>query len=231
MLDTAARILGLPLAPSTRVVQGERLQLGRWLIPDVGVWAFEARVGETSPVVEADPAYYVFRLDSVFPEGVPPLDDIRPGVAAGARYEKKVALLGARAERLHEEMRGEPDLAAAARARGLEAQQYGPFPRINPPSYLSREPLVLGAAFGLEVGERSGLIKGRDGYYVVQLRSRHTADSAAWLQQRDTQREQLLQVARQARIRSYVEGLRAAAKIVDRRKEIFKAPAADDATS
>lgn len=231
MLDTAARVLGLPLAPSTRVVQGERLQLGRWLIPDVGVWAFEARVGETSPVVEADPAFYVFRLDSVFPEGVPPLDDIRPGVAAGARYEKKVAQLGARAERLYEEIRGEADLAAAARARGLEAQQYGPFPRTNPPSYLSREPLVLGTAFGLEVGERSGLIKGRDGYYVVQLRSRQTADSAAWLQQRDTQREQLLQVARQTRIRSYIEGLRAAAKIVDRRKEIFKAPAADDATS
>ena len=231
MLDTAARVLGVPLGQSQRVVKGERLQLGRWLIPDVGVWAFEGRVGETSPVVEAEPAYYVFRLDSVFPEGVPPLDDIRPGVIAGARYEKKLEQLGARAERLYGELRGEADLLTAARARGLDAQSYGPFARVNAPGYLSREPLVLGTAFGLQVGERSGLIKGRDGYFIVQLRTRHAADSASWLQQRDTQRDQLLQAARQARIRSYIEGLRSAAKIVDRRKEIFRAPSADDATS
>lgn len=228
MLDSAARRLGLPLAPSQRVVQGERLQLGRWMIPDVGVWAFEARVGETSPVIEADPAYYVFRLDSVFPEGVPPLDDIRLGVMAGARFEKKEQALAARAERLFGEMRNEADLVAAARARGLDAQVFGPFTRINPPGYLAREPLVMGTAFGLQVGERSGLIKGRDGYYAVQVRARHGADSAAWLQQRDTQREQLVQAARQARIRSYIDGLRSSAKVVDRRKEMFRPPSATE---
>jgi peptidyl-prolyl cis-trans isomerase D len=231
MLDSAARILGLPLGASQRVVEGERLQLGRWMIPDVGVWAFEARVGETSPVVEGEPAYYVFRLDSVIPEGVPPLDDIRPGVLAGARYEKKEQLLGARAERLLGELRGEPDLLAAARARGLDAQVYGPFARINPPGYLSREPLLTGTAFGLQVGERSGLVKGRDGYYVAQIRTRHAADSAAWLKQRDAQREEVLRAARQARFRAYVEGLRATAKVVDRRKEIFRAPPAEDVVS
>ena len=232
MLDTAAQRLGLPLGRSQRVVKGDRLQLGRWMIPDVGVWAFEARVGETSPVIEAEPAYYVFRLDSVKPEGIPPLDDIRAGVTAGARFEKKEQLLGPRAERLYGELKNEADLAAGARARGLDVQSFGPLTRINPPGYLSREPLVLGSAFGLQVGERSGLIKGRDGYFVVQIRTRHAADSAAWLLQRDPQRDQLLQAARQARIRSYIDGLRATAKVVDRRKEMFRAPsAADDATN
>lgn len=232
MLDTAARILGLPVGPSQRIVQGDRLQLGRWVIPDVGVWAFEARVGETSPVIEAAPAYYVFRLDSLIPEGVPPLDEMRAELTAAVRLEKRQQLLGPRADRLYGELRGEQDLAGAARSRSLNVQTLGPFNRVNPPAYLPREPLVLGTAFGLRAGERSGLIKGNDGHYVVQIVTRHTADSAAWLAQRDMQREQVLQTARQARIRSYIEGMRAAAKIVDRRKEMFRPQAAaDDATS
>lgn len=231
MLDSAARALGLAVSPSQRIIQGERLQLGRWMIPDVGVWAFEARVGETSPVVETARAYYVFRLDSVTPEGVPPFADIRPGLLAAVRYEKKERLLGARAERLLNELRAESDLVAAAGARGLDATVYGPFTRVNPPGYLSREPLVAGTAFGLQVGERSGLVKGRDGYYVVQLRTRHAADSAAWRTQRDAQRDQLIQAARQARYRAFVEGLRANAKVVDRRKEVFRAPPPDEVAS
>lgn len=228
MLDTAARLLGLPVGPRQRVVQGDRLQLGRWLVPDVGVWAFEARVGETSPVVEAEPAYYVFRLDSLIPEGVPPFDDIRAELAAAVRLGKKQAVLSERAQRAYETMRGEQDLAAAARARGLRAEAWGPFTRLTPAGYLSREPLVLGTAFGLAVGQRSALIKGQDGYYVVQVSARRTADSAAWLAQKDVQREQTLQAARQARLRAYVEGLRASATVVDRRKELFRPAAAGD---
>ena len=231
MLDSAARALNLAVSPSQRIIQGERLQLGRWMIPDVGVWAFEARVGETSPVIEATPAYYVFRLDSVIPEGVPPFEDIRAGLLAGARFEKKEQLLGARAERLAGELRGEADLMTAAPARGLDAQVFGPFTRVNPPGYLAREPLVAGTAFGLQVGERSGLVKGRDGYYVVQLRARHAADSAVWRAQREAQRDQFIQAARQARYRAFVDGLRANAKVVDRRKEVFRAPPPDDVAS
>jgi peptidyl-prolyl cis-trans isomerase D len=228
MLDTAARLLGVPVSPRQRVVQGDRLQLGRWLVPDVGVWAFEARVGETSPVVEAEPAYYVFRLDSLIPEGIPPFDDLRAELAAAVRLEKKQSLLNERAQRAYETMSAEPDLAAAAQARGLRAEAWGPFTRLSPPGYLSREPLVLGTAFGLGVGQRSHLIKGRDGYYVVQVRARQTADSAAWLAQKDMQREQTLQAARQARLRTYIDGLRASATVVDRRKELFRPPAATD---
>jgi peptidyl-prolyl cis-trans isomerase D len=222
LLDSAAKRLGLTVASSPRLVEGSRMQLGRNAIPDVSVWAFEAKPGETSPVIDAPSGFYVFRLDSLIPAGVPPLDELRDALTAQARLEKKRTLLEARAQELFGELKSVPDLAAAATAKGLPAQTFGPLSRLNPPSYLSREPLVLGTAFGLKVGERSGLIKGEDGYYMVQLRSRRDADSTAWLAQRDTQRETLLQAVRQARIRAYMDGLRAQAKIVDRRKEIFR---------
>src|SRR6266704_2304691 len=53
-LDAAARALGLPLAPAPKLVQGDRLTLGKYVVPDVGVWAFEATPGETSPVIEGE---------------------------------------------------------------------------------------------------------------------------------------------------------------------------------
>ncbi len=56
------------------VQEGTRVQLGNLVVPDAGVWAFPAtKPGATSPVVETSVAYYVFRLDSLQPAGVPPL--------------------------------------------------------------------------------------------------------------------------------------------------------------
>ena len=41
------------------------------------MWAFKARSGETSPVIETDQSYFVFRLDSLRPEGIPPYEKIK----------------------------------------------------------------------------------------------------------------------------------------------------------
>jgi peptidyl-prolyl cis-trans isomerase D len=224
-LDTAARRLGLQVSPRYQVTQGDRFTLGRYVIPDVSVWAFEAPVGETSPVIEAQPAYYVFRLDSVVPGGVPPLDQIRERVRAAVRLEKQRDIARRRADSLATVLKDVPDLAAAAAAHGLQVQRFGPFTRLRPPSYLAREPLVVGAAFGLHVAERSGVIAGDGGFFIIESLGRKLADSSAWLAQRDTQRAQLLAAARQARIQQYMDGLRAKAKIVDRRKDIFKSQA------
>ena len=230
-LDSAARRLGLTVSPTYRLVQGDRFTLGRYVIPDVSVWAFEAPVGETSPVIEGAPAYYVFRLDSVVPAGVPPLDEIREQVQVAARLETQQAIARRRADSLAAALKDAPDLAAAAAARGLQVQRFGPFTRLRPPSYLAREPLAVGAAFGLRVGERSPVITGDGGFFIIESLGRKLADSSAWLAQRDTQRAQLLAAARQARIQQYMDGLRARAKIVDRRKEIFKTQASAEAAA
>src|SRR5213080_3058100 len=71
-LDSVAHRLTLPLARAPKLIEGERLRLGG-SVPDVSVWAFEARRGETSPVIDAGQASYVFRLDSLEAAGVPPL--------------------------------------------------------------------------------------------------------------------------------------------------------------
>jgi len=224
VLDSAAKRLGLAVSPTYQVTQGDRFSIGRYVIPDVSVWAFESPVGETSPVIEALPAYYVFQLDSVTEGGVPPLDLIRGRVTSLVRLEKQKVLARHYADSLATALKGLPELTSAS-ARGLSVERFGPFTRLRPPSYLGGQPAVIGAAFGLRVGERTGVVEGENGYFIVESLARRLADSSKWVAQRDSQRVQLQQAVQQARIQQYMEGLRAKAKIVDRRKDLFRAQA------
>ena len=230
-LDSAAAALHLPVGKAAPLREGERMQLGVYVIPDVGVWAFEAQPGETSPVIEAKPAYYVFRLDSLTPGGVPPLAEIREAVLLMARQERRLELARAKAAELGPRIRSAPDFAAAAAAAGVAAVRVGPITRLTPGPVLSDEPLVLGALFSLRAGERSDLIQGTRGAYVFEVLSRRTADSTAWLAQREQQRREVIDAARQARVRQYLQNLRDRATVVDRRQELFRTAAQQEAAA
>src|SRR5947209_4377949 len=80
-ISTAARALKLPIGKSPPVQEGSKLQLGNLVVPDAGVWAFTAKPGHTSEVIETPVAFYVFRLDSLQAAGVPPLGQVRQSVA------------------------------------------------------------------------------------------------------------------------------------------------------
>lgn len=221
LLDSAARKLGLPLAHAPKLVDGDRMVLGRYVIPDVAVWAFQHRVGETSPVIQGEVAYYVFRLDSLQDEGVVKLAQVREQVDYQVRLEKKAALWKTRIQQVAGAL-GSGSLASAAVAQGASVQRLGPFTRLHPPPILQEEPNVLGALFRLGVGQHSGALLGEHRGFVVQLVARHAADSAAWVAQRDAQRDGLLQAARQARVEAYISALRKQANVVDRRKDVFR---------
>ncbi len=227
-LDSAAHRLKLPLAPAPKLIQGDRLTLGRTTVPDVSVWAFEARPGETSPVIDAAQASYVFRLDSLEAAGVPPLASIRARVLDAARYEKKKVVARQQAEQAAAALHDAGDLIAAGRARGNRVEKLGPFTRVTAPAQFARTPLVLGTAFGLKRGERSGVIADETGWFMLQSLARAGADSAAWLKQRDQQRESLVRPVQQARLQQFVAALRADAKIVDRRSELFRPSTASE---
>lgn len=220
-LDSVGRQLGLAVLPAPPVVEGSRVQLGRWLIPDAGIWAFgTARPGDTSPVIEAETAFYVFRLDSLKPAGVPPLPTVRDEVRRAVIREQKWEAARTLAQRLVREVQGGAKLQQLAKGVSVTVQTVGPFTRINPPMQLVSAPPVIGAAFGLGIGETSGPIEAKDGVYFVEPVSKRLADSTAFLKQVQQQRAQMVQAARQDRVRQVVAALRDEAKVVDRRKEL-----------
>src|SRR5207245_6412861 len=179
-LDSAALRLHLPVAQAPKLIQGDRLRLGRYVIPDVSVWAFEARPGETSPLIEGERANYVFRLDSLYAAGTPPLAQIRDRVLAAARSEKKQAIARQHATLALAALASAPDLLQAGRARGLPVDKLGPFTRLNPPSAIARDPAVEGAAFGLRPGQRTEVLVGTTGCFMLQGLAHAASAPAAW---------------------------------------------------
>jgi len=218
-LDTVGRALRLPIGKAGPVQEGTKVQLGNLVVPDAGVWAFTAKPGHTSQVIETSIAYYVFRLDSLQQAGVPPLGQVRQAVAFQARSDKKLALGRTMAKEYQKRIEAGGTLAAVADSMKLPFKEFGPFSRVNPPL---TDPVVVGTAFGLDVGQRSGMLDTKDGIYFVQSLEHTKADSAKFVKELDTYRASMISAARQDRVRSYLEALRQSAKVVDDRKKVLQ---------
>jgi peptidyl-prolyl cis-trans isomerase D len=217
-LDTVARALNLPVGRTTPVQKGSRVQLGLQVIPDAGTWAFQAKPGEISPVIETPFAYYLFRLDSAQTEQVPALGEVRLAVTIAVRDEKKVALARKLGEDYLKRVGEGSSMEQAANALGLPYRELGPFNRIESPV---PNAVLTGAAFGLPASKMSGLLDTDDGMYVVNVLERTPADTAAFQNDLDEFRGQMIRLARQERVRSYLDALRKAAVVVDQRASLF----------
>ena len=218
-LDTVAKALKLPVGRAAPLQQGSKVQLGQLVVPDAGVWAFQAKPGATSPVIETSIAYYVFRLDSLHDAGVPPLSKIRSGVVTAVRDEKKWSAARDLGKAYLKRLEEGSTMSQAATAMKLPYREFGPFSRINPPL---TNPVVVGTAFGLKKGERSGLLDTKEGIYVIQALDRVKADSAKFAKELDEYRARSINLAKQERVRNFLTALRKSAKVVDNRAKVLQ---------
>jgi predicted alpha/beta hydrolase family esterase len=62
--------------------------------------------------------------------------------------------------------------------------------------------------------------------FIIESLGRSDADSLAWSAQKNEQRRGMMSTMQQQRLQEWIEALRAAAKIVDRRDEVLR-PASD----
>jgi len=208
--------------------KGTQVQIGVRVVPDAGAWAFQAKLGEVSPIIEIPSGFFLFRLDSIVPEGVPPLTDIEAAVASIVAQEKKTAMGKDLAERYLKRVREGSTMEQAATAMDLPYRKLGPFSRVETPV---PNPVLTGAIFSLPIGTVSGVLDTDDGLYVVRVLERTPADTAAFRQGLDEYRTDAIRRARQDRARSYLDALQASAKIVDRRDGLFPTSAQAEANA
>ena len=218
-LETVARSMNLPVATAPPLAEGTRLQLGRSVIPDAGIWAFTALPGETSPVIETDQAYYVFRLDSLQEGGIVPFERVADAVRAAATSAAKRRAAGTLAQTVAKEIKAGGRLRAVAERHKIPVSVQGPFTRTNPPVQVANALPVIGAAFGLGIGQAGGPYETEAGFYFVEPISRKLADSTKFAAQLSNMRLQVLQAARRDRVQQVIASLREDAKVIDRRKE------------
>jgi peptidyl-prolyl cis-trans isomerase D len=227
-LDSIAQKMSLTLRRAGPLYEGQPVILGASRVPDVGVWAFDAKRGETSPVIETSSAFYLFRLDSSRAAGIPDLGEAEAQVRAAVLAEKKQAAAEAIAQDAQRRLAGGQTLEQVAQALRLPLQTIGPFARTGNVAVLGAATEAIGIAFRLRVGERSGLLEGPDGFFFMEPTRRVRADSAAWDKQKDEERAGVIRAARQVRIQAYLDALRREAKVVDNRATIMKPQASSE---
>jgi len=224
-LDSVAHRLKVPVAQAPALPEGNQLQLGRFVVGDASVWAFgpNAEVGGTSPVIETDWAYYVFRLDSLHAAGIPPLAKIHEQVYQKVQNDKKHQLGLELGRKIAQELAAGATLEQEAQRHKMQVQTVGPFTAANPPQGLRSVPAVIGAAFGLKLGTVGGPIPSKVAVYFVEPIRRVMADSALFAKQVDTLRSEAIRNARQDQVQLAIRSLREQANVQDLREELEKA--------
>jgi peptidyl-prolyl cis-trans isomerase D len=225
-LDSVARWMGLQVVSGMSVQPGGRVQMGREVVPDAGIWAFETAVGEVGDLIEAPNAYYLFRLDSLKDESAPTLAQVRPAVEAAVRDEKRFGVAKQIAENYLKRVNEGSTPKQAADALGITRGEFGPFTRVAPPLDI---PEVIGAAFGIPAGKSSGILTTDVGVYIVDVLAHAPADSAAFVKGLDDFRLQNIRVLRQDRVRNYLAALKQQAKVVDNRQRFLQRNAEQNA--
>jgi len=219
-LADAAAAIGLSTT-ETEVNSDFAILAGAGDVSEGADWAInEAEVGDVSPLFETATAFYAFELVSVTPAGVLPLETARVSIEQQLLFERKLARAEEEGAAIVERIRGGEPLPNVAAELGLDVRIAGPFSRTELAPGLGRQNAAIGAAFGVEPGEVTDVVRSFTNAFIIEVMNRTPADSAAWEAQKEFQREQLVQSLGQDRLASWIEGLRASADIVDLRDEL-----------
>lgn len=220
--DSAVKALGLT-ATRGEVIEGQPLVVNGQPIPSVSAWAFSGvKPGETSDLFDDTGGYYLARLESVTPGGVPTLDAVKNSIRGFVARKKAVENLLDPARKLAIAAAGS-SLEQAGRILNTQVATSESFSRVSGLPQLPSSNRVVGASFALPLGQVSAPIVTDEAVYVIRVDKRTQADRKAFDGQKAALRQQAAVSMQRARVQQYLTGLRESAKITDRRKQIQSA--------
>lgn len=215
--DKTAKAHGYVPTPSGGLNENSYVVNGLGSSRDMVKWAYEAKLGDVSPVYTVGDKYVVAKLSNIMDIGLAPINSqTRPILENYVRKEKKANLLIARTK-------GKTSLEAIAQA---ENQQVGVADSVN---FLQgfipgvgNEPKVAGYAFfkSFKDNTMSPAIAGQEGVYYINLQGRTTGQP---IQQRNLpmERQMMEYNIKGAAANMVVNGLRESATIKDTRAKIY----------
>lgn len=187
-------------------------------------WAFEeAEPGDVSPVFETDQVFYALELTERRPERYLPFEQARAAVSATLAFEMQLEAAVDEGEGLVARLAAGEALESMAAEAGVELVETGPFTRNENVEGFGRWNAATGAAFGLDPGETSGVVSTPTNVYIIEQLGFVPADSAAWLTQLPEQRAAEIAFAEQTAWSDWINALREAADVVDRRAAVMQA--------
>jgi peptidyl-prolyl cis-trans isomerase D len=190
---------------------------------DDGVdWAFrDAEIGEASPVLENEQAYYVLELVSRRDEGTLSLQEATPTIRTILMRQAKIQRARERLADAERQARAGEPLEPIAAAWQASVEEAGPFTRSGFVPGIGRMNAAVGAAFGLRPGATSPLIEADLQLFLIRTVARQDASRTEWQAQVAEQRARVLQALGDTRWNQFMLALRETANIVDNRSEIM----------
>jgi peptidyl-prolyl cis-trans isomerase D len=229
-LERAADRTNLQQAASDMGLQVQTAELSPALpiLPGVGTiddgvdWVFtDAEIGEASPVLENEQAYYVLELVTRRDEGALTLQEATPTIRTILMRQAKIQRARERLADAERQARAGEPLEPIAAAWQTTVEEAGPFTRGGFVPGIGRLNAAVGAAFGLRPGGTSPLIEADLQLFLIRSVARQDASRTEWQAQVAEQRARVLQALGDTRWNQVMLALRETANIVDNRSEIL----------
>jgi parvulin-like peptidyl-prolyl isomerase len=223
-LEAAAEQLGLQLR-TTELTPVLPNVPGVGSVTEVVDWAFNEQPlpGSVSPIFENDRYYYVAELIEREEARALTLEEATPSIRALLATQKKRDRTRGMGHQVVDLIEGGATLEEAAEEAGLPVRSAGPFNRLQFVPGVGSGNAAIGAAFGLPLGEVSGLIETQDAFYVIRVTERTEASREAWQEQLPQQRQQVVSQLRNQSLNQFLDALRQEAEIVDNRDQVLNA--------
>jgi peptidyl-prolyl cis-trans isomerase D len=174
--------------------------------------AFSMAPGEISEPVRTRFGWHVIKVEAVNEAGAETLEDARDGILETLKAERGKELAREAADNLVEQVYEGDSLNEVAEMRELFAQETDFFTRAQGPGGLAGASAFSNAAFSLETGEISEPRELADGFYVIQVMEKETAEIAPFEDVEAQVRADLLQERRSEKAREAAEALLARLK-------------------
>ena len=175
-----------------------------------------ASAGDISEVTELSDKFVVARVTDVTPEGHRSFSDVKSQIRPKVALQKKREVQGRRMERALSQ--NGFDALPNVLGTQMRTQSDVTYSTKTVPG-LGREPKFVGAVFGLEVGETSGVVEGENAAFVVEVTEKNTPPPLTE-QQRQQIRKQLLKQRRKQATSDWLSALKEDATIMDNRTQM-----------
>jgi peptidyl-prolyl cis-trans isomerase D len=174
---------------------------------EVRDFLFSAQKGEDSAPIRLDRGAVIVRVTEVQPAHQAALPEVRPKVEADFRAEQSTGLARQRAEELARRAKGGEQLAAAAKALGLETQTSDLLARSDTLAGLA--PMrKLSGAYSLPIGQTSSAIQLGMNWLVYCVVDRQEPNPEDLARQEGDLRRQIVQSKQQLAFEAFQDSLR-----------------------
>lgn len=156
-------------------------------LPEIGDFAFKAKVGDISDVFSTRNFFAVCQLAERNPQGYAPFEEVRDRVEQALLLLRQTEEAQKHAEKLHQETLDGKSFEDVAESDEKQIEEIDYFSRTEFVSKVGADPNFIGAAFSLsEDNPISRAVESRSGSYIIKYVDRQPADTTQLAAKQDS---------------------------------------------